>query len=106
MKSFRDVLQTAEPKTGIPIMVNDFDQWGKDICEYAEVVWPELATWALVDTATKLYLDMGSRSPIEQKMFLALKRKYIKYLNQYPNTTALLLDKKLSEISHFLSGHG
>jgi hypothetical protein len=68
MDSLRNTLGSAESKVGIPIMVKEYDELGKDIKEYAEEVWPELADWALADFATKIHLDITYRSPIEQKM--------------------------------------
>ena len=106
MKSFRDILKMAEPKQGIPGMRESFDGWGEDIRKYAEVIWPELAEWALMDLATNLHIDMVFRSPIEQKMYLALQRKYIGYFINYPSTTALLVGRKLSDISRLLTDHG
>lgn len=73
MKSFRYILKIAEPKQGIPGMMENFDRWGEDIRKYAEVIWPELAEWALMDLATKLYIDIDFCSPIEQRCILHCK---------------------------------
>lgn len=108
MKSFRETLKMAEPvpKMGIPKMSESFDQWGEDIKKYTETVWPELAEWALMDLATKIHININFCSPIEQKMYLALQRKYIGYFINYPDTTALLVNRNLSDISRFLIEHG
>jgi len=102
MDSLRNTLLSAESKVGIPIMVKEYDELGKDIKKYAEEVWPELADWALADFVTKIHLDITYRSPIEQKMYFALQRKYISYFINYPNSTKLLIGKKTSDISSFL----
>lgn len=102
MLSLKDTLFSAESKVGIPIMAKEYDELGEDIKEYAEKVWVELADWALADFATKIHLDITYRSPIEQKMYFALQRKYISYFINYQNTAKLLIGKKLSDISAFL----
>ncbi len=43
---------------------------------------------------------------IEKTMHLALQRRYHRYFADYPDTTALLVNRKLSEISRFLTNKG
>ncbi len=74
--------------------------------KYAELVWPEIANWTLLDKAAELCIDTIGSSPIEIKMYLALKKEYEGYILQYPNQVALLVNKKISEISEFLRDRG
>jgi len=102
MKSFRETLALAEPEVGIPIMVEEFDKWGKDIKVYLESVWHNIADRVLKEYATKLYIDTLRCSPIEQKLYFALHSHFIDNLMNYQGTTCLLVNKTTSEISKFL----
>ena len=106
MKSFREICEMARPVFGIPVLVRDFDSWGYDVKKYAEEIWPELAEWFLAKRATDIVIELLFASPIERKLYLALKRRYIGNFMNYPDSTALLVRKKLSEISHILVERG
>ncbi len=102
MKSFRRILKIAEPKVHIPILKDNYDELEEDIKDYIEDVWPELAEWALIDMATDINCKLFVSSPVQQKMYLALYRRFISDFINYPEETSILVGKKFGEISDFL----
>jgi hypothetical protein len=106
IETFQTTLCCAEPEVGIPGMGSHFYEWGGDVQKYIENIWPELAQRALENFATELFVDISWATPIEQKLYFALWRRYIGYFFGYPNSTKLLVNKHLNEISSFLQQKG
>jgi hypothetical protein len=107
MKSFRETLKTAEEPFGLPKMAEQFDMLGEDVKKYLVHTWPSLAEWTLMDFAIDLILKLPlGKSSIEQKVYLAILKRYLGDLVQYPNSSAILTNKKLSQISSYLVKHG
>lgn len=105
MKSFRSILEVSEKEFEIPGTLGEFDHFGQDIKSYIENVWPELIQWVLMDFAINLHIDIFLSSPIEQKLYLSLKKRYIRYFLSYSDRAVLFVNKKLSDISNFLVKH-
>ena len=89
MKSLAETLREAEPDVGIPATAESFALWGKNVQPHAESVWPAIADQVLKEHASRLFCEVDTVSPIEQKLYFALQAHFIDQLMNYPDTTCL-----------------
>ena len=77
-----------------------------DVLAYIDNMWPELAAHALAELADHLNYQVYESSPIEQKMYFALRREFAHEFAFHKKNTHLLVDRRLEDISKFLVEQG
>ncbi len=109
MATLRESLQEAESvdTCGMPGLSEWYDQLGQDVRQYADNMWPDVTHWAQMQWALRMASETWwLSSQIEIKLYLALMRRYIREMTNYPKDACLLPNKRLSALSEFLAEKG
>ena len=102
LPSFAKTLSRSRPPFGSSGMAELFRDWGTDIREEAERVWPIIAECVLRSHARAIFTELRNAWPTERKLFLALYERYRVDFICYPRSSSLRVNQSVSEISNYL----